>query len=214
MQPFLLITLHPPQCLDALIPSPVCISQTAGAIIQPAVRVDHSQLRRGREKRLLLVLAMDVAEVSRQLPELAERGRRAIDISSALARGEHLPLENQLTGLVVIVAIFRCRLSRPVRRVVETAADAGLAGSCTDDIHAGTGTKEQRKRIDDDGLATAGLTRQEVETWMELNSEPVDDGVVFDVKFLKHSERPCVQPTSSPYRSHDRQKAESRRAAS
>ena len=106
MQALLLVALHPAQRLRALSPFLVGRSYSASLIAQPSVNIDHAQLRCGRQQSLLLVLAMDVSYVSRQLPELRHRGRRAVDIGAALARGENVPLEDQLISLAFTVAIF------------------------------------------------------------------------------------------------------------
>jgi hypothetical protein len=44
--------------------------------------------------------------------------------------------------------------------------------------------KGEVQRVDDDGLARAGLTREHAEPGRELHPELVDDREVFDVQFF------------------------------
>ena len=203
VQSLLLVALHSAQGLGALSPLLVGRAKSAGLIAQPGIDIDHAQLRCWRQQGLLLVLAMDVSEVGSQLPEFRQSGRRAVDIGAALARSENMPLEDQLIVLAIAAAIFRRQLRGHARSTFETPADTRLAGSRAYDIRAGARTEQQCQGINDDGLAAAGLTGQEVEARVEFDSELVHHGIALNVEFLKHEQvifrSDSGRPTSGNY---------------
>ena len=58
--------------------------------------VEHRQLRRGIEQKLLIVLAVDVTQQARKVFQQADRHRPAVNKRAALAVGENLALDQQL----------------------------------------------------------------------------------------------------------------------
>ena len=75
-----------------------------------------------------------------------------------------------------------------LRRVTdfEDTGNPGLLVAGTDHIRRGARAKQQRERIDNDGLAATGLSGQQVESAVEAHAQLVDDRIVLYVEFKQH----------------------------
>ncbi len=72
-------------------------------------------------------------------------------------------------------------------------ADTRLVGAFSDYVRGGTATHQQRQSAHDNRLAAAGLAREQVQTLVEPDLEPVDDGIAVDLEFVEHRVR-AVRP--------------------
>src|SRR6267378_4521360 len=82
------------------------------------------------------------------------------------------------------------------RHELECPFDDRLLGAGADDVGRSSFTKEEGERVDDHRFSRAGLTRQNVETWLEWERDVGDDGQVTNAQFRKHYFR--VRSLKSP----------------
>ena len=149
-------------------------------------RIDQAELRAGRQQRLLLVLAVNVTQISGQVTQQGQLGWRAVDIGATLAICQDLSLDDQ----------FALGLDS---RLGESGHQGGIGGRFENPRHAGaprarahhvdTGarTEEQRERVHDDGFATPRLSGEEIQARLEREAEAVHHCVALDIEFLQHA---------------------------
>ncbi len=124
---------------------------------------------------VILVLRRDVGEAFRDLFELRERDEPPVDVGSRSSRRCHHPANQELPiGFDALVAQGLENLCLPAQ--VEKRFDFCGIGVRADHFGPATRSQHQLKRIDQDRLSRAGLTRDDVEPGIELDLERFDDG--------------------------------------
>ena len=150
--------------------------------------IEHGELRGGFEEQLLIVLAVDIAQMRRQILQQRDRRRPVVDVDAALAVRQDLALEQQFG-----VRRYRSRPARaPSRRFGADLENAGnarplLAGA--DHVARRAAAEQQPERIHHDRLAASGFAGEQVQTGMKPHAQTVDHGVIFDHQFVQHSIR-------------------------
>jgi len=139
------------------------------------------------EEFLLIVLAVDVAEVRCELPEKRGGDGAAAEKGAGLAGGLDFAFQQQLAVFDFDAVGFHEIEEGGGLGGFKDACDAGLFGSGADHVGRSAATVEETEGVHKDGLAAAGFAGEQVETFMEANAEPLDDGVVFDDELQEHS---------------------------
>src|SRR4029453_9382339 len=107
-----------------------------------------------------------------QVLQRAGGGERAVDERAAPSLRGQLAPDDDLTAVDLEQRLNCCRV---------------LAGSHT--LARRAATEQQADGFDEDRLARAGFTRQDVEAGVEIDLEPLDDGQVFDAQIPQHGEK-------------------------
>ena len=148
------------------------------------VAVEEVGLRVGVEQCMVLVLAVHSDQVATQLTQLTRVGVPPIDsCGTSLAK---LSQQNQ---------------RRPTR--LEKTLDRSSIGAETDLVWPAPCAERQPKGVHDERLAASGFTREQVESWAELNTGVRDQGQVTDPELDQHyfiGTRGRPQPSFSPRR--------------
>ena len=117
----------------------------------------------------MLVLAVKLDEASRQILERAGGRQFAVDVRPAPALRRDLAANQQF---------FAARLEdRLDRRDI-------LAG--TNEVARGPAAQQEADGLDENGLAGAGFSGQDVEAGLELDLRGVDDREAFDAEKAQH----------------------------
>jgi hypothetical protein len=72
------------------------------------------------------------------------------------------------------------------RRHLEDASHHRLIGSVPHHVRRSLAAEQQRKRIDQNGFARAGLPGEQVEPQTEVSDRTVDHSIVFRAQFQQH----------------------------
>ncbi len=141
-----------------------CVKTTEG--------VQHSEMRRRIEQRLMLVLPVQLYQPRRQILQRTGCGERAVDERAAAPLSGDFPTDEQLFS-----AIFENRFNRG--RV--------LAGA--DEVARGSTAEQQPDGFDKDRLSRPGFAREDVEPGIEFDLDRVDDREVPYAQETKHVEK-------------------------
>ena len=118
------------------------------------------------------MLTVNVEQLLAQLAQLCGRGGAAVDPGAALALRVHRAAQQQ--GFTDI----KTGVLQPVMQahgVVEFGAHLGARGPFTDDAAIGPGTGDQLQRVNQDGFARAGFTREHGEAALQIQLQLTDD---------------------------------------
>ena len=83
--------------------------------------------------------------------------------------------------------ISRRTISSRPSGVFENRFDGGLRFAGSDEIGGGAGAEKQTDGFDEDGLAGAGLSRQDIEPGFELDLDGLDHRQVADAEETQHA---------------------------
>src|SRR5262249_40442035 len=72
--------------------------------------------------------------------------------------------------------------------------DRGPLRAGPDRLRPAAPAQDERQRVDQDRLAGAGLAREQVESWPQIEGQVADDGEIRDVQTAKHRTRRWVGP--------------------
>ena len=137
----------------------------------------------------MLVLSVEVGEDGADFAEPALRHQRTVDESPRPAAAD-LPPQDELailgSGAELVEQAGGCR--RLVE--LEKALDDTAFGSRTHRLGRHRGTQNRLERTDQDRLAGAGLTGDDVEARAELDVGALDQGEVLDVESGEHDSLP------------------------
>ena len=137
----------------------------------------------GRVQQLLsVVLAVDVQQLTPQLPQLGHGHQPPVHPADIPAVPLDLPLEEQLLPRRDPVFLQPAQPGH----AGEHRVDQGRLRPGADQLPAGPLPQHRTDGVNDDGLARSGLTGQSVEARIELDIGPLDDRDILNVKQRKH----------------------------
>ena len=154
--------------------------------LRACVGVEQLPLRGGAQQRLELVLAVDLGEEAADLAQHLHRHLLAVEVRARLALARDHAAHHEL-----VVGIDALLLEQAAQRgigaaQVEGGGDLGAFRAVADGLGAGARTDRELQRIDQDGLAGAGLAGEHGEAALELDLDGVDDGEVADLQVGEH----------------------------
>ena len=139
--------------------------------VEAGPRIQQREMLRGIEQLLMLVLTVQLDESIRQILERRGGGQRAVDERAAAALRRDLAAHDQLAA----VGGFEDRFDR------------GEVFAGADQILSGASAEQQADGFDEDGLAGAGLARQDVERLFKVDGDRLDDREVADGQVADHA---------------------------
>ena len=149
--------------------------------------VQNLELRIGREEPLLVVLAVDIAEVLRQLAEQGGGHGTAACEGARLAASQDFAFDQQFAVLDLDAGGLQNRACGGRAGSFEDARNSGALGAGANHFRRGTAAEQQAQGVHDDGFAAACLPREQVEAAVKAHAQPLDDGIVLNYQLDKHS---------------------------
>ena len=140
---------------------------------------------------LAVVLAVDINQIGRELPQHRCRHRFHIHPAGALAVRCDLALDVQRVRLIAgkrQLVEQRCKRGR---QPGEHRADKALVCARPHQVAADASAQHRADRVDHNGLACAGLAREHGQPILELDIRLLDDRDIFNMEQLQHG---CVLP--------------------
>src|SRR5579864_2730925 len=133
-------------------------------MVRVSERVEHVALDRRRKELLLIVLAVNIAQMRRQVAQQRRSGGAIGDEGSRLAVREDFTLDQKF-----VVFDFDAGIGEKSGRggELEYAGDAGALGAGADHFGGGSTAEEKIERVDHDGFAAARFTGKQVQAAME-----------------------------------------------
>ena len=142
------------------------------SVVVSGERVEQREVLRRIEQRLVLVLSVQIDERRAELAQRRGRRERVVDERAAAALRRDLAAHDDLA---------------PVGPLEDGLHGRGvLAGA--DEVGARASADEQVDGLDEDGLAGAGFSREDVQARLELDLEPIDDREMAHAEEAKHVE--------------------------
>ena len=138
-------------------------------LLEPRVAVEQIEMAVGDEQALVFVLPVHLEQASGQVAQRARGGQRAVDERAAAAlRGDLAAHDDFLVAGVEDRLDGRQLLARP------------------HEIARRPRAQQESHRLDQDGLAGAGLSGEHGEPGVELDLEPFDDGQMLNTQIAQH----------------------------
>ena len=137
--------------------------------VEPAERIDHTEMRRRVEQRLVLVLAVQFDEAIGQVLQRAGRRERAVDERAAAPLRRDLAADEQFLAVA-----FEDRFDR--RGV--------LAGA--HEVSRRPPAEEQADGLDEDRLPGPGFAREHVQAGVEFDLDRVNHREVLNAQEAEH----------------------------
>jgi len=163
------VLLQRAQCLAHLAQPAHRGGQLCALLLQPAIAIEEIDVPPCLQQRELIPLAVDVDQVPPEVAQHALRHRATVDTGGTAAAGAHFASDDQLAGRRVgVVEQPQCpelflQGGHRLRRQLEQTLDGQPIGAGTHEVGGRACPQEQTDRVDDDRLASAGLTRKHVE---------------------------------------------------
>ena len=151
--------------------------------IRAAPGIEDVDVDRDAEKRLMLVLAVDVDHPRSDFFLDGGGGRAAVDATLGPAAPRDFAAEDQKPFFGIEAVFGRDIGGGLVVRDVENGLDHGFIGPGADHLAAGALAQGHAHGIDNDRLARAGLTREHVEPRPDLEPQVIDQGEVLNMEF-------------------------------
>src|SRR6185312_4545144 len=142
------------------------------------------ELSRWLEEQLLVVLAMDVAQVRSQLLQESDRGRPVVYINAALASRLDFAIDHEVRVGCIETRGFKHL--RGLRAGIEDAGDTRAVFARTDHVARRAPAEQKAERIHHDGLPAAGFACEKVESRVKTHAEAVDYRIIFHHQFKQH----------------------------
>src|SRR5690606_12895873 len=142
-------------------------------------------LVRGFEQALMGVLAMDIHQLFAQLAQLGQRDRYAANIGAAASLTVDGAAQDQV--VVGVEVVFGQPSSKAVRSV-EYGTDVGPGRAFANKACIAASAQCQRERVDQDGFARSGFTREYGEPRVKRYFGLVDNHKIADVQGTQHDE--------------------------
>ena len=154
--------------------------------LSAAKSIQDSALRFAIEERLRVVLAMEIHQLSSNLGEDAGRHRRSIDPGATATIRRDLALQNQRIFFDLDPPFVGERRDVLELADVEDAFHRRLVRSRANEIGTGALAEEKSQRTDDDRLAGAGFSGENVEARREWKGDLLDDRKIADAQLGQH----------------------------
>ena len=129
-------------------------------------------------------LGMDKSKLRRELAKNGDSGGLVVDEDTAFAAGENFAPKDDL-GAFGVDAVFL----KDAFRTLSGFKDAGnncLFGSVSNNFGRCLTTHEESQRIYKNGLACAGLAREQVQSRAKCGDGVINDGIVFGAQLNEH----------------------------
>ena len=140
------------------------------------------------------VLAVDVEQMLGQLAQLGDGGGAAVDPRAALALGvDDAAQQQRVLGAVGGVEAGFLQPGGEGGGAVELGRDLGAGGALAHDGGVAARAQGQLQRVDQDGLARAGLAGEGGETGGEVQLQRRDDDEVLEAQAAQHQVFPSFQ---------------------
>ncbi len=144
-----------------------------GLLFQAAKRVEQPAMRRGIDQRTVVMLTVDFDEHGAEAFERLHADRLIVDEGARLAVGKlHAAQDQRVFRLNAVV--LQQRPGRVLARQFEHGGDLALLLALADQRGVAARAQSQRKGVEQDGLAGAGLAGQHAKTLGEIEIELVD----------------------------------------
>ena len=134
------------------------------------------------EQLLTVILAVNVDQIRRQLPQDSRTGRLHIHTAGALAVRGNLPLDVQRIRLVTGKRKLVKQFTQSTRQIGEYRADKALLRTRAHQITADALAEQRTDRINNDTLARTRLTGKHGQTLIEFDVCAFDDCYIFNVE--------------------------------
>jgi len=158
--------------------------------------VEQVELARGLEQPLVLVLAVHLHERVAEPLEEADRDRGVVDEGAMAAAARELAADHDLAVLHGQSRLIEHGHHAAVGHG-EHRLDGGGLGVGANHIGLRPRAAHQENRVDQDGLAGAGLAREDVEAGGEGDGDVLDHREVPDPQLAQHPATMLGQPGSS-----------------
>ena len=129
---------------------------------------------------------MDQPQLRRQLPQHRHRRRLVIYKHPPLAACRNLPPQQNVVRERPRIDPIRIQNRRRPRRRFEDAPQHSLLRAMPHHVARSLPTQQQRQRIDQDRLARARLTRQQIQPRPKARHRLVDHRIVFRPQLQQH----------------------------
>ena len=182
LQAFLLAGLQrgnlPPECHQRLIFRAVSLEYLGTA----CVAVQIFDVMRFIEQLLTVILAVNVDQIRRQLPQDSRTGRLHIHAAGALAVRGNLPLNVQRVRLVTGKRKLVKQFAQSTRQIGEHRADKALLRTRAHQITADALAEQRTDRVNNNTLACTRLAGKHGQTLIEFDVCAFDDRYIFNVE--------------------------------
>ena len=162
--------------------------QRGDLLLQPGEGVEQLAVGRGIDQSALVVLAVDLDQRSADRLQRLHRDRLVVDEGAGAAVGELDAAQDHLTGIVEAVGGENLR-RRMALGDIEGRGDLALFGAVANQAGIAAPAERQRKGIEQDGFARAGLAGQHGEATGKLDIEPFDQDDVTDRQTRQHASK-------------------------
>ncbi len=170
--------------------------QRRDVLLQPRKCIEQPPMGRGIDQRALVMLAVDFDQRAADRLERLHRDRLVVDESAGAAVGELHPAQDHLAGVFEAV-VGEHRGRRMALRHIEHGRDLALLGAVAHEAGIAAAAERERKGIEQDRLARAGLAGQHRQAPGEFDIEPLDQDDVADRQTRQHARcNPSRDPSS------------------
>ena len=149
-------------------------------------------MRSGIHEGPFVMLAVDLDQRRAERAQHLHAHRLVVDEGAGAAVGElHAP-QDQFVAVRTSAASHRCRQALPRRMVLrdlEGGGDLALLGAVAHQRRLAARAKRQRKGIEQDRFAGAGLAGEHSKAAAEIDVQPVDQDDVADGQAGEHGDR-------------------------
>jgi hypothetical protein len=162
--------LDPLACVCDGVETFECDSRRRGERFEAAKTVQHREMCRRVEQRLMLVLPVQFDQLGGQLLECTSGRQFAVDVGAAA------PLTRDFTS------------DQPLRpaRALEDRLDGRQLLARPDQVAGGAAAQQQADGSDEDRLTGASLSGKDVQAGVEFELDRIDDREVFNLEKAEH----------------------------
>ena len=140
---------------------------------------------RGVDQRALVMLAVDLDQHRAERFQRLHADRLIVDEGAGAAVGELHAAQDHFAGVFKAV-VGQDRRSRMALRHIEHGRDLALLGAMTHQARIAPAAERERKGVEQNGFARAGLAGQNRKTTGKLDIEPFDQDDVTDRQTRQH----------------------------
>ena len=149
--------------------------------------IEHMKLGGRLEQKLLIVLAMDIGQMRRQVLQQSRGGGAVIHPGAAFTAEKHFAFQQQ----VAVLGFEPCLFEHFATPSVVSNTPEMRARSLPERMVSAEARppKQQAQGVHNDRFAATGFAREEIEARMETDAQPVDHSVVLKHQLMQHSSR-------------------------